>query len=402
MDPWVVVRDLVLGIVTGILFFFFFRRVVRLSRWWAIGVAGFTAVALTSGFVLPAACRAYGLDRARWVVMGAASMITVVFYFSILAVLVCVMNLVWWAFTRDESVDPDTAKRALIDEDSPGSRSNRGWAVKVFTALALAIALLVTGYGYVRAQSPQITKVELSFTTLPSNFDGMTIALLTDLHISSMTRASFLPLVVDQVNDAHPDLVVIAGDLVDGTVANLSSRMSVLKDLQAPYGVVVTLGNHETYCGAEQWSDYFESLGLRVLTNDGVLLSRGSQTITVLGVADFKQDGPLAPDLNAAVNSTGSCEESFCVLAAHEPKQVLAEDRLASRLAIDLQLSGHTHAGQLWPLGYVTRLTQPAIDGVHVINRVTVVTSSGVGTFRPPERVGADPEIPLITLRSSG
>jgi len=399
MDGWMVVRDLVVGAATGVVFFFFYRKVVRFTRLWALIAAILTGGLMASGFIAAMACRVYGLARYRLIAMGLSSGITVVFYFALLALLVCVMDLIWWAFT---STPPTTevAEKHIVDEDSPERErtSNRTYAARVCTVVALAFSLVITGYGYVKAQSPTVTDVSLSFPDLPSDFDGMTIALVTDVHISSMSRSSFLPTVVNQINDAHPDLIVLAGDLVDGTVANLGKRMSALKNLAAPYGVVVTLGNHETYSGAAEWSAYFESIGLRVLTNDGIRLTRGSQSITLVGVADLKQPGPLAPNLSLAVDRMGSCKDTFCILAAHEPKQVLEDDGLASTLGIDLQLSGHTHGGQLWPMRYITMLSQPAIDGVHVIDNVTVVTSRGVGAFRPPERVGADPEIPLITL----
>jgi len=404
MDGWAVVRDLMFGVLAAIPLFFFFRKVVRLTRWWTIGATILTAGLFAAGFVMSLACRAYGLDRLRLVATILSSCITLVLYFALLSLLVCVMDIVWWAFTRPGQNDPAdqfVGKHALIDEDfpqAPPRNSNRIWAVRTSTVVVAALSAMITGYGYVQAQSPTISPVTVSFPDLPSNFDRMTIALVTDVHISSMTRSSFLPMVVDQINDARPDLIVIAGDIVDGTVANLGDRMSELKNLTAPYGVVVTLGNHETYSGSEEWSRFFESLGLRVLTNDGILLTRGSQSVSLVGVADLKQPGALAPDLARAVNRTGSCEDTFCILAAHEPRQVLADDGLASRLGIDLQLSGHTHGGQLWPLGYLTLFTQPAIDKVHAIDGVTLVTSRGVGTFRPPERVGADPEIPLITL----
>ena len=396
MAWWMVARDLGFGVLVGICFFFFFRHVVRLSRRWALITAIVTAGVFTSGLEMSLACRVYGLDRYRLAVMIVSSGITLVFYFALLVVLVCAVDLVWWAFTRPDQV---INTRAIVDESTP-HQSNRTWVVRVCTVLALAFSLAITGYGYARAQSPTITEVSLSFPDLPEDFDGMTIALVTDIHISSMSRSSFLPMVVAQINDAHPDLIVLAGDLVDGSVANLGERMSELKNLAAPYGVVVTLGNHETYSGAAQWSAYFTSLGLRVLTNDGILLTRGSQSITLLGVADYEQPGPLAPDLAAAVKRTGSCTQTFCILAAHEPRQVWANNGLATTLGIDLQLSGHTHGGQLWPLGYLSLLSQPMIDGVQVVNGVTVVASRGVGAFRPPERVGADPEIPLITLNA--
>jgi len=416
-----VVRELSIALVVGVFLFFFFRKVLRFTRVWALVTALIGSGLLAGAFLATMASRAFGLADYRLVLMVLAMGISVLCYFCLACVVVWAVNGVWWLVTRSSSspstspafTETERPKRAIIEETddikdnvdtvetaSHSRISTKVWVLRACTVVGVAFSLLITGYGYVEAQSPQITPVTVDFADLPSNFDGMTIALVTDLHISTMTRSSFLPMVVDQINAAHPDLIVIAGDLVDGCVETLGKRMSVLKDLAAPYGVVVTMGNHETYSGTQQWLTYFDSLGLTVLNNDGIFLTRGTQSITLLGVGDLKAPDNFAPDLQRAVDRTGSCATTFCILAAHEPAQVLADEGLATRVGIDLQLSGHTHGGQLWPLKYLTRLSQPAVDGVHVINHVTVVTSRGVGTFRPPVRVGAAPEIPLITLRN--
>jgi predicted MPP superfamily phosphohydrolase len=306
--------------------------------------------------------------------------------------LVGVVNLVWRAIARRTG-------RAPTDL-GPAPVSRRLGVVRWLTVLAIVMALVTTGYGFVRAQRPQLSPVSLTFADLPSNFDGLTIALLADLHVGATTRDSFLPMLVNQVNAAHPDLVVIAGDLVDGSVADVSGRIEQLAGLSAPYGVVVTTGNHEFFSGAPAWIRFYDSIGLRVLGNSGVVLRRASQTITVLGIHDEAGTGRYAPDLRAALDQVGPDGQGFTILVAHQPRQVFDQDHLAGTADIDLQLSGHTHGGQFWPFGYAVRAGQPVLSGVRVLDSVTVLVTRGVGQWGPPVRVGADPEVVLITLHT--
>jgi len=378
------IQDLVLAVWLGVWLFLYLWKAVHLGKWLALVTAFLTAAVQGTGYLMVLIAGTHELARPAVVVaIVLLSLIPVVFYSSMAIYVIWLADGVWWLFTRSTSA----VKRLKI--------------VRVCTVVAVVLSVAVTGYGYVKAEDPAINNVTLSFPDLPSNFDGMTIALVTDIHISAMTRSSFLPMIVDEINDAHPDLVVIAGDLVDGTVATLGDRMSILTNLEAPDGVVITLGNHEIYNGAQEWSDFYTSLGLTVLTNDALRLTHGSQSITLLGIADLNQTGPLTPDLPLAIAHAGSCEDAFCVLVAHEPAQILADDAQAPKLGVDLQLSGHTHGGQWWPMRYLNLLDQPANEGVHVIDGTTLVISRGAGTFGPPVRVGADPEIPLITLTAA-
>jgi predicted MPP superfamily phosphohydrolase len=327
--------------------------------------------------------------------VGSAGL-AVVMYLGLGLVVVGAANLVWWLVTR-RTAAPAGARAA----PAPSRNSRRLPVLRSLTVLVLALAVIVTGYGFVRAQEVTVTRTTLAFDTLPANFDGFTIALLTDLHVGATTRGSFLPGLVDEVNAAAPDLVVIAGDLVDGSVADVGAPIAGLTRLAAPFGVVVTTGNHDLLTDPT-WIGYLRSLGLTVLTNDGLRLRRGTQSLTILGINDRDGSGTAAPDLRLAFKRVGSpagCGDAFCIVAAHQPAQALDDDGLAGRLGVALQLSGHTHGGQLWPYGYATRLEQPMLSGVAILGGVTVVTSRGAGTWGPPVRVGSDPEVPLLTLR---
>jgi len=300
------------------------------------------------------------------------------------------------------------------------SLSARVRFVRWATCLVLAGAVGVTTFGYVRAHHPSVTPMTFSNAQVPAQFDGYTIALLSDLHIGPGLGPDFLRKVVDQTNAAHPDLIVIAGDLVDGEVPELGPDMAALADLSAPDGVLVTTGNHEFYTGEPSaWMQHFSSLGLNVLNNSGVVISRDGASIDVLGINDRTGKAPLDPNLTLATQrlaaATGEPADGagrFRILIAHEPLQAqdngnrryvdVSQPGLAADLGIDLMLSGHTHGGQLWPVHYLVTEQQPVLDGVHVISGVTVVTSRGAGAWGPPVRIDAPPQIPLITLQRAG
>jgi len=206
--------------------------------------------------------------------------------------------------------------------------------------------------------------------------------------------------------------VVLAGDLVDGTVAELGPELSALARLEAPYGVVVTTGNHEFLTGqVDDWLAFWRAQGLTVLDNSGIQLTRQGATIDVLGINDASGTGSHSPDLTAAARvleqafgtaldgTEADGEGRFRLLVAHQPVQALAHGNQAARFGVDLQLSGHTHGGQLWPFGYLVLLQQPVLDGLHQVGGIQVLTSRGAGAWGPPVRVGAPPEVVMVTLQ---
>ncbi|HEX6916613.1 MAG TPA: metallophosphoesterase [Phycicoccus sp.] len=274
-------------------------------------------------------------------------------------------------------------------------RAARRGLNRVASPLVVAVTLVVIGYGAWEASRPAVTRFELSSPELPAEFDGTTVALVTDLHAGAVRSADFTRQVVDLVAAERPDLVVVAGDLVDGTAARYAPEIAPLADLRAPLGVVATTGNHEMYQDTANWVREFESLGMRVLRNESVPLTRGGATLVLAGVHDREGDGEWAPDYAAAL--AGVDPSAFVLLAAHQPKQA----ELVQGRGVDLQLSGHTHGGQMWPLGYVVPLQQPVLDGLETVGDVPVLTSRGVGAWGPAIRVLAPPEVPIVTLRRS-
>jgi hypothetical protein len=152
-------------------------------------------------------------------------------------------------------------------------------------------------------------------------------------------------------------------------------------------------GNHE-YISQEPdtWMTHWESLGVKVLQNERIEITRGAASITLAGINDPMAEGPDAPDVSKALD--GDDPDGYTVLLAHQPLQ--AED--AQGRDVDLQLSGHTHGGQLWPFGLAVRLQQPTLDGLVPVGDIPVLTSRGAGAWGPPVRVLAPPEVPIVTL----
>lgn len=337
------------------------------------------------------------MDAWRGYTAIAASLLPVILYTLIGTLGIGLINLIWsagQAIAKAPKLEPDQLRR-----------TRRLRFVRVATVAVLIGSLGVTGYGYHETRNVQISQTSVTSSLLPAAFDGFRIALLSDIHAGPGLGRDFVQGLVDQVNAEHPDLIVIAGDLSDGTPEQTGGDLLPLTTLSAPYGVLVTTGNHEFVQGAQAWLDWLNQHGLVVLDNSGTILIKGDASIDVLGVNDRVGTPPHAPDLqeaadrlhaNFGVPTDGAGR--FRILIAHEPLQVYSQGDLASKLGVDLQLSGHTHGGQLWPIGYVVTMQQPVLDGTHVLDGITVVTSRGAGSWGPPERVGAPPEIPIITL----
>jgi predicted MPP superfamily phosphohydrolase len=230
---------------------------------------------------------------------------------------------------------------------------------------------------------------------------GLRIVQITDLHIGPTIRASYVRRVVRMANALDADLVALTGDLVDGAVERLARQVEPLAELRAAARVFYVPGNHEYYSGAGPWLAHFRSLGFEVLLNEYATVSiRGARIIVggVLDPAAARVLGPLhvpRPDLAAGCGE----DAAFRLLLAHNPK--LAP--LAQAAGFDLQLSGHTHAGQFFPWTLAVRFIHaPHAAGLSRSGRMWVYVSAGSGTWGPPLRLGSEPELTLLRIVRSG
>ncbi|WP_328723131.1 metallophosphoesterase [Streptomyces sp. NBC_00247] len=267
------------------------------------------------------------------------------------------------------------------------------WAV-----LGTAAVLLAWGYAEAR-RVPRVRRLDVRLPRLGAGLDGTRVALITDTHYGPLDRARWSERVCETVNTLEADLVCHTGDIADGTAERRRAQAAPLGTVRATRARVYVTGNHEYYSEAQGWVDLMDELGWEPLRNRHLLLERGGDTLVVAGVDDVtaESSGLAGHGAHLAGALQGADPELPVLLLAHQPKFI---DRAAAH-GVDLQLSGHTHGGQIWPFHHLVRLDQPALAGLSRHgSRTLLYTSRGTGFWGPPFRVFAPSEITLLVLRS--
>jgi predicted MPP superfamily phosphohydrolase len=270
----------------------------------------------------------------------------------------------------------------------------RGWAVGV--ALVLSAAGLVQGL-----RPPVVREYEVRLAGLPRERDGLVLVGISDLHLGTLIGGPWMTRLVGHVNDLRPDVVLIAGDLVDGEVGPLEPLLPVLKTLRAPLGVWAVTGNHEFYAGLDRSVALLEAAGYTVLRDRRAELVPGLVVAGVddlsarrqFGRADRAIEKTLAPGAAAGLADR---PQGAVILLSHSPLQA----DVAAAAGAGLMLSGHTHDGQIWPFGYIVRLSYPLLGGRYEVSGMPVIVCRGTGTWGPRMRLWRPGEILRITLRS--
>jgi predicted MPP superfamily phosphohydrolase len=237
-----------------------------------------------------------------------------------------------------------------------------------------------------------VRRVRVPLARLPRSASGYSIVQVTDVHVGPTIGRAFIEAIVRETNALAPDMVVITGDLVDGTVEQLRHLVEPLRDLKAKDGIFFVTGNHEYYSGADAWIAHLGSLGIRVLRNERVAIG---DAFDLAGVDDTSAHRMLphhGQDVPKAL--AGRDPSRAVVLLAHQPKAL----KDARRCAVDLQISGHVHGGQMVPFNWIARLDQPVIAGLHLVEQTWVYVSTGTGYWGPPMRVGPGAELTRIEL----
>ena len=268
----------------------------------------------------------------------------------------------------------------------------RTWATLAASLGGAAILLALT-FG----RRVVVRRVSVPLGKLPRALDGTTIVQLSDVHIGPTIGRRFLDRVVDRVNALQPDVVAITGDLVDGPVPRLARHVAPLARLSARHGVYFVTGNHEYYAGVEEWCAHLATLGIRVLRNERVSIGDGDHSYDLAGVDDLagRHFGRgHGADIDRAL--AGRDESREIVLLAHQPRVVVE----AERGGVGLQISGHTHGGQIWPFNYLVRLQQPVTSGLERFGRSLIYVSNGTGYWGPPMRLGSPAEITQLVLQA--
>ncbi|MCK1798078.1 metallophosphoesterase [Streptomyces sp. XM4193] len=307
------------------------------------------------------------------------------------------LGAVWVLFTW--SVLLGTLLRLALVAGGVGDGQDRArivtWAVLGTTAVLLA-------WGYAEARRvPRVRRLEVELPRLGAGLDGTRVVLITDTHYGPLDRERWSARVCETVNTLDADLVCHTGDIADGTAERRRAQAAPLGTVQATRGRVYVTGNHEYYSEAQGWVELMDELGWKPLRNRHVLLERGGDTLVVAGVDDVTAESSGLPGHRAHLDGAleGADPDLPVLLLAHQPTFV---DRAAAH-GVDLQLSGHTHGGQIWPFHYLVRLDQPAVAGLSRHgDRTQLYTSRGTGFWGPPFRVLAPSEITLLVLRSPG
>lgn len=258
-------------------------------------------------------------------------------------------------------------------------------------------ALAAVGVGALPTLAgPYVRRVDIPVAGLAPDLDGLRIVQISDLHVGPTMRRAYVQRVVDMTRALAPDVIALTGDIVDGSVPRLARHVAPLETLASADRAFFVLGNHDYYSGAAPWTAHFETMGFRVLRNAHVTIARGTARLLIGGVIDFAArmsdpDARPRPDLAA----DGDARPAFRLLLAHNPKIA----PLAEQAGFDLQLSGHTHAGQFFPWTFVIHLVHgPHAAGLSRRGRLWVYVNAGTGTWGPPVRLGTRPELTLLRI----
>ena len=308
-----------------------------------------------------------------------------------------------WLYRRKRQADEASAAAAAAAAEAAADARAAALSRRRFLARGLAVgagavAVGVAGSGAFFANSaPVVRRIPISIPRLDPALAGLRIVTFSDGHLSATYGGRRFERVVETVNAQRPDVVAIVGDLVDGDVEELREDVAPLADLVSEQGVYFVTGNHEYFTDTAGWMRHLPTLGVDVLRNERVAVTRGGASFDLAGIDDRTAASSGVPghgaDLDAALD--GRDDAAALVLLAHQPVQV----EQARAAGVDLQLSGHTHGGQLWPFDYAVLLDQPVVEGWSMQGDTQLYVTAGAGYWGPPMRVGARPEVTVIELQ---
>jgi predicted MPP superfamily phosphohydrolase len=258
---------------------------------------------------------------------------------------------------------------------------------RILAVVLFGLALVASLYGIVNAAWTRVQRVSVKLPNLPESWRGRVAALVSDTHLGHVRGAGFLRRLVTTLTRLQPDIVFIAGDMYDGTVAKVNELAAPLAKLVAPWGAYFVAGNHEEFSDSTKYFDAVKRSGVRVLNNEKITVD-GLQIVGVHYRNSTNDDRFRAALRGAAVDRSRAS-----ILLTHAPDRI----SISEEEGISLQLSGHTHGGQFFPFTWITsRLYGKFVYGLQRLGNLLVYTSYGAGTWGPPLRVGTKPEIVLL------
>jgi predicted MPP superfamily phosphohydrolase len=407
VDTGAVIFLLLLGVPCGLAHLYLWKRLVRdtttTPRGRRLGTAAVVGMFLLL-FAGLAGGRYLGPDLGAVLAWPGYLWLAMTLYLTLLLAVLevprAVLNRLW---KREQVPAPVTVPAepevAPVEEPSAGPVDT---SRRLFIARSLAVAggiaaTGVVGYGTTQALGgPVVKRVPVVLGKLDPALTGFRIAVVSDIHLGPLLGRSHTERIVNTINGLQPDLVAIVGDLVDGTVEELGEAAAPLRDLVSRHGSFFVTGNHEYFSGAQPWLAELSRIGVHPLRNERLTIARDGAAFELAGVNDVTgRNYGDGPDFTKALD--GRDPTKPVVLLAHQP--VLATE--AAKQGVDLQLSGHTHGGQMWPFHYAVTLQQPVRSGLATVDGMPVYVSNGAGFWGPPVRVGAPPDVSLVELRNA-
>lgn len=387
----------VLTAILALIHLYLWKRLVKdtttrgRTRWVLSGVLLALFVLLLGALLLP---RMLGVTESRWVAWPGYVWFALAGYLLLFLLILEPVRLV---LRRWAKRTPEPAA-ASVERTGPGI-DRRVFVARSAAAIAGVASVGLVGFGSARALGPpDVLDVPVRLPKLDPGLNGFRIAMISDLHLGPLLGRSHTERIVRMINDTEPDLVAIVGDLIDGEVHELADAAEPLRDLRSVHGTFFATGNHEYYVNdTDAWIEELDRLGVQTLRNAHTVIRRGSAAFTLAGVTDIAGEMHSdPPDFDRAL--AGADPSRPTVLLAHQPDLITE----AAEHGVDLQLSGHTHGGQVWPFHFAVRAVQPTLAGLSTVGDTQLYVSRGAGFWGPPARIGAPPDISVLSLRAAG
>jgi predicted MPP superfamily phosphohydrolase len=298
------------------------------------------------------------------------------------------LGLLFLLFVALLAVEVFTLGGWLLPRLTPQLRGVAVGVAGVLAAIALAQGL----------RAPVVREYEVTLAHLPREADGLSLVVVSDLHLGTLVGRRWLTALVAQIDALKPDTVLIAGDLVDSDADSASLLAPVLQTLHAPRGVWLALGNHDAYAGAPRVTEFAEAAGVRVLRNRGVELAPGLRLVGIDDPAVLRRGRADKTDRRLERAFDGSPRNEATILLAHTPDRHDVE--AAAAAGTNLMFCGHTHGGQIWPFSYLVQRRFPLFVGRYEVNGLTLFVCRGTATWGPRMRLWQPGELLHVRLRS--
>lgn len=265
--------------------------------------------------------------------------------------------------------------------------------VNIVGMILIAVSIIGGIYGLIHARQIVVSEISVEVPNLPESWKGRRLVLVADMHLGQVNSRAFATKVVEKINSLSPDIVLMPGDLYDGVKVDEIDIVEPLRALRATFGTYFSTGNHENFGDNSKFLSAVSGTGIKVL-NDEMIVVDGLQ---IIGVDDTTSTN--RETFSRVVEGLGIDRGVASILMKHQPNLL----EIPHDAGISLQVSGHTHRAQMFPFGYIPKLIYKGFDyGLNTFgtdSSLKVITTSGVGTWGPPMRVGTDSEIMLVTLR---